>query len=188
MNYCEDCKLLCGGDECPNCESTFLRQVRDEDYCFLTECTETMGKMLKYAFDDMEIPCALMPFGNGARSALGLNLGNYVLFVPYRHYEQAMDVVEGLSYNPTEDLRQNLLENEDKWHIQSKFTQRRMRKKLKVADDGELIACIRQGLTQAEQLTDNGPIGSCPEGGHYVVFVCRGIKIWFNSSTYEMIL
>ena len=105
MKYCESCRALCESDCCSICENTELREVRPDDYCILTECAEDFGGLLKYTLADMDIPCALMPFGNGARSAFGLNLGNFRVFVPYQHFEASKDVLDQLTYDPTDELR-----------------------------------------------------------------------------------
>ncbi len=188
MKYCENCRALCQDDCCEICESTELRDVRPEDYCILTECAEDFGGLLKYTLADMDIPCALMPFGNGARSAFGLNLGNYRVFVPYRFYEESKDVLDQLTYDPTEDFRKDLLENEGKWHINGKFAQKRMRRKLKIAENEDLLSCIKHEVVHATEISDDGVITSCTEGGHYIALKINERKVWFNSATYEIFM
>ena len=35
MNYCENCYHLTNQERCPYCHSAALREVHDDDYCFL---------------------------------------------------------------------------------------------------------------------------------------------------------
>ncbi len=188
MKYCENCRALCESDCCSICESTELREVKGDDYCYLTECAENFGELLNVTLTDMQIPCALMPFGNGARSALGLNLGNFRVFVPYEYYENARDVLDQLTYNPTEDFRKDLLENEARWHINGKFAQKRMRRKLRLADGQDLVSCVKQAVVSATEILDDGAITSCTEGGHYIAIKINDRKVWFNSATYEIFM
>ena len=186
MKYCENCRTLCENDTCDICDSTELRDVLPEDYCILTECAEDFGGLLKNTLADLDIPCALMPFGNGARSAFGLNLGHYRVFVQYRDFETSKDVLDQLTYDPTEELRKVLLENEGKWHIKGKFAQKRMRRKHKIPENEETYAFIKRALENTSSITDEGAISDCTEGGHYLSVLCNDRKIWFNSVTYEI--
>lgn len=188
MLYCENCGCLCQDDICPLCDNEALREVRDDDFCILIECEESMAGMIKGALDDMQIECALVPFGNGARSALGLNLGNYRVYVPYRHYDAAWSLTEDFSTDPTEDLRKKLLENRSRWHATSNFAAKRLKKKLGLGADEDLMACICQAVESAEEILDQGAIGGSAEGGHYLKLAVRGKGIWFDSATFEIFM
>ena len=188
MKYCEDCRIICETDTCPLCDSDELREVTENDYCFLIECEEAMGEMLDDALSQQTIKAALMPYGDGARSALGLNLGYYRVYVPYKHYDEARDVATQLSLYPTESIREDLLENKERWHVRSNFAHKRMRKKLKLSEDEELIACVKEAVMNASEITDNGVISSCEEGGHYIAIQVKGRRVWFNSATYEIFM
>ena len=187
MKYCENCRALCQHDVCDICESAELREVLPEDYCILTECAEDFGGLLKNTLEDMDIPCALMPFGNGARSAFGLSLGKYRVFVQYRDYETSKDVLDQLTYDPTEDLRKDLLDNREKWHINGFFAKRRMRRKFQIAKEEDLIDFVARAVGGAAKITDDGAISDCPEGGHYIAVMVNDRKLWLNSATYEIL-
>jgi hypothetical protein len=65
--------------------------------------------MLNEIFENESIPCSMIPCGNGARSALGLNLENLQLFVPYQFYDRAVDLHDYFKSDPTEDFKKHLL-------------------------------------------------------------------------------
>ena len=52
----------------------------------------------------------MIPCGNGARSALGLNLENLQLFVPYQFYVRAVDLHDYFKNDPTEDFKKSLID------------------------------------------------------------------------------
>ena len=111
MNYCESCKCLCQSGICPECGNDQLRQAENDDWCFFLECNSTFGKMLNEIFENESIPCSMIPCGNGTRSALGLNLENLQLFVPYQFYDRAVDLHDYFKSDPTEDFKKTLIEN-----------------------------------------------------------------------------
>ena len=92
--YCESCKSLCGSEKECSCGNKNLREVTDKDYCFLLVADELHSKMLYDCFINNDIDCVLAPSGDGYRSALGLSLGNYIIYVLYSQYEQAENIVE----------------------------------------------------------------------------------------------
>ena len=46
MKYCENCHVAAEPPRCPLCGGKRLREVKDEDYCFLTEMRAMEGEML----------------------------------------------------------------------------------------------------------------------------------------------
>ena len=78
------------------------------------------------------VDCVLSPVGNGVRSALGLSLGGYRIYVPYRHYDT---VREMLAFFESEDscedtLKEDILRSVDKWHFESNSTEKKIRKNM----------------------------------------------------------
>ena len=188
MKYCETCRVLCVSGSCPICENLDLRDVRVDDFCLLTECTDSFGKMLEFTLSEMNIKCVLVPFGNGAKSALGLKLGYCKVYVLYQHYAAAKDIVEELTYNPTDDLRKDLLANEESWYVKSKSALKKMRKKLRLSENQDLLACVKEAVLKASEISDDGVISSCTKGGHYISIKINDKKVWFNSATYEIFM
>ena len=186
MKYCENCKNICDVEQCSFCGNEQMRDVKRDDFCFLLECGETFGEMLRSALTDKNIECVLIPFGNGARSALGLNLGNYRVYVPYQHYERSQEILDTLSCDPAPELKQSLLENLEAWHVKSKRTIKKLRKKLGIAENDDVFGYIRDAVTNATKVSDAGLISSCLYGGHYIKVQIGNNTIWFNSVTYEL--
>lgn len=186
MNYCESCKYLFESSTCPECGSRNLRPVEDNDYCFLIECSSTYGKMLAEILENEKIPCTMIPSGNGTRSALGLNLENLQLFVPYQFYDRASDLHNYLKNDPTEKIKTALLDNREKWHVIGKFTEGKLKKKLRLPKDADLFRHCEEIVNNSEKILDQGSISSCPEGGHYLFVYSASEELTFNSATFEL--
>lgn len=186
MKYCGICKILCYEEACVACGTVEIREVTSDDYCFLLESQTVFAEMLETALAENDIEVAMVPFGNGTRSAFGLDLGNYKIYVPYKHYDEALNVIDELSPDPTERLREELLSNFDSWHVNKKSAFRKISKKLNLPKNEDVFGYIKDIVTNAEKILDDGIISSCTEGGHYIAIIINGKKLWFNSATYEM--
>ena len=106
MEYCEKCKVQCPEWRCPVCGSDRLREVQNNDYCLLTECSRNFGEMVRDVFEQNGIQGAFVPFGRGTRSALGLDLEQYRIYVPYERQKEARQIVECFCFDNTEDWRE----------------------------------------------------------------------------------
>ena len=187
MQYCENCKILCADDRCDHCGSTLLREPDSRDYCFLCEEDERLAKMLEGALQDQNIPTVLLPWGDGRRSAFGLTLGRFRIYVPYLHYEQATALFLFFDETPTEEVRQELLEHRALWHFDPKL-EKKVRKKLKGKEDQQVFDRVEQLVCAAERLEQGGRIYTCPQGGYYILVKADGVRFWFNSATYEVLI
>ena len=94
MYFCENCNKVSDYDFCRDCGKGDLREVKDDDFCFLTECANSFGEMMKSLFEQKGIPCVLLPYGSGTRTGLGLKLENYRVFVPFSYLKKAKDILE----------------------------------------------------------------------------------------------
>ena len=188
MKYCENCRAITEEEICAVCGGKDLREVKADDYCFLMTCSENFGKMIYLSLKDSDIKCAMVPFGNGARNALGLNLENFRIYVPYEHYEEAKDIVAILSTDPTEKIREKLLENQEAWHVSNPRMLKKLCKRLKLKDDSKLMETVKGMVEAMPRITDGGLISSCPEGGHYIFIKTDEGKFWFNSVTFEIFI
>lgn len=190
MNYCAHCKLLTPKTTCPACSKKDLGEVKKDDFCLLLECDSLFGEMLEEVLQEEGIPCAKIAEGTGVRSALGLSLEKFRMYVPYGFYEQAKDACLALSSNPeeeNEDLRSLLLENRETWFIDSSSAEKKMKKKLDLPKDADLFAFCEKIVQNATDLADQGWISSCPAGGHYLAVFTEDIKLLFNSETFELL-
>ena len=190
MYYCEECKELNEQMECESCGKRALRYVTHNDFCLLVTCEQTLGDMICFSLEENKIESAKIPFGDGARTALGLGLGNYAIYVPYKHYEQAREIAEYYTADPTIQIKKELLDNLDKWHVSSERAEKKIRKKLKLSDEQDLFDYVKGEVEVSQSISDEGLISTCTEGGHYIlVRVSNRIKIiWFNSKTFEIFL
>ena len=187
MLYCEECKRVCALDSDCICGNSMLREAQPEDYCFLTEENETFAQMLEDCLANDAIPCVLIPLGNGYRSALGLSLGKFIICVPFSHYDVAQEVVEFFYQGAQDTIKEDLIQNRASWHAGNR-TQRKLRKKLGMADGADFFDCIQNALTEAQSVTDDGLIGSCEFAGHYIAVRSEAWRFWFNSATYEIFI
>ncbi|MBQ8236081.1 MAG: hypothetical protein IJZ37_05295 [Clostridia bacterium] len=188
MYYCESCKILCPENCCENCGKKALRTVNNDDFCFFIECPEDQAKMLKEALQEENIPCALIPSGRGVRSALGLNLENMRVFLPYAHLEKGEEIFAGIIPPPldeTEELRALLLENKSLWHTTGFFKSRSLRKKLGLSKDDDLNATLEALIKSATGIRDEGLISSSTVGGHYLIAKTEKYDLTFDSVSFE---
>lgn len=187
MLYCENCKCLCGEEACPICGSRLLRAPESRDYCFLCEEEEGFAKMLEGSFHEEEIPCVLIPWGNGSRSAFGLSLGRFRVYVPFAHLEQAKLIWESFETEATMDWKQEVLQNRQLWHYDPKM-EKKLCKKLKVSDSRTILDRVQDVVLDSEELHLGGRIYTCTQGGCHLLVKADGVKFWFNSATYEIFL
>ena len=94
--YCENCYLLFDAAKCPECGRRG-REVRDEDYCLLTEKQEMWAEMLADALGQNDIEAQLRSVNGAALSLFTGPAGSYCqVFVPYRDMQKAAWVEESL--------------------------------------------------------------------------------------------
>ena len=164
-----------------------MREVEDGDFCLLVECLQNEGEILKSFLEAEEIPCVLMPSGNGLRTVLGLNLENYKVFVPYQFYDKASEMVDFISNDSTEQLKERLLEHIELWHFKNESSEKKFRKKFELKKDADLLFYIKEEVSQALLIADEGLIYACSERGHFIAVKSEQGNILFNSATYEIL-
>ena len=188
MKYCEKCKSLSEAETCSVCGNKKLREVAPDDFCVLTECEQTYGEMIKDALQGGGITCVLMPYGNGVRSLFGLRLENYQVLVPYEQYESAEELLNTFVGDPvTSELKEQLLTNFDRWHIADR-TAKKIRKKLQLSGDADLLACIQEGVENATRIEDKGIMYSFGTGAHGIAVQTSRGTLWFSSESYEIFI
>ena len=184
--YCENCKRLCAFEKECLCGKK-LRVPTSQDYCFLLEADELRSKMLQDCFINNGIDCILEPSGDGYRSALGLSLGNYIIYVLYSQYEQAENIVEFFNQDPTNDLSDDLIKHKELWYV-NKRMQKRLCKKLKLKAPEDIFDKVLDIVENFDSISDDGLISSCIKGGHYISVNTDEFRFWFNSATYEIFI
>ena len=189
MNYCEKCKVVCEEDQCPTCDSKGLRAVAPDDFCFLLECERAFGDSLEEALEKEGIRCELISCGTGVRSLFGLPLENCEVYVLYRDYNAAKEWVSFFSSAPTtEELKAHLLANFDKWNINSRFTARKIRKKLKLTKDADVLAALKVCVENATSIEDKVYMYSFENEGHGLAVKSGEHIFWFSAETYKILI
>ena len=187
MYYCEKCKQLCSIDYCDNCGNKEIRSAEDNDFCFIAENDEMYSKMLADILENNDIKCVMIPDGNGVRSAMGMTLGKYKIYVMYKHYSMAESIISAFFQNGAETMKNDLITNRQLWNISSK-TAKKLCKKYKIKDVNELFEFIQKGVCDASNICDGGLISSCASGGHYIFVKGNNFSVCFNSATYEIFI
>ena len=184
MYYCEKCHYIFDVAECNNCGCNQLREACDEDFCYLTTVEERFGEMLIGCFQNENINCVAVPVGDGVRSNFGLSLGNFRLYVPYKNLNEASEIIEFFNSNNSMNiLRENILNNIDKWHFESNKIEAKIRKKLMIAKEADLIECIKKKVEQAQSIDD---VGLMNDNEHGLVVKSEGVILWFSSDSFKI--
>ena len=190
MNYCEKCKSLTEEEYCSVCGNKKIREVSTDDYCVLTECEQMYGEMLRDALQEEEIDCVLIPCGNGVRSQFGLPLGKYKVYVPYKNYENSLEIFKSFFNEPTtDDLKELLLANIDKWNIVSARTEKKIRKKLKLSDNADIIECIKDVIEKSQCIEDRGIMSFTNTfGSHCLAVEIDKVTLMFSDESFEILI
>ena len=189
MNYCEKCNSLSNLKYCTACGNKKIREVNPDDFCVLAECEEMYGNMFKDALHEKGIKCVLMPFGDGVRSKFALSLGKYKVYVPYKFYDSSVEILNSIFNKPTtDDLKEQLLANIDKWHIVSVRTEKKIRKKLKLGDDADIFKCIKDGVMKSQCIEDKGIMYSFTPCAHGLAVKIGEVVLWFSDKSFEIII
>lgn len=177
MNYCENCYLAFMQERCPLCGSKKFRNVQDDDYCLLTETASSNYETLKEIFEEHDISCSALPYGNGIEAHFALPSSNYRLYVPFRSLQTAKNILREIENNKTEELRNCLLSYGQQLNVNPK-TEKKIRKKLKLSENNDFFAhCINiiKSSTKIEY------------GGDYVYCYSDSATLVLNFKTYEIL-
>ena len=188
MKYCEKCNTIVTLTCCPACGNKKIREVTSDDFCFLVECSQMYGEILKDALQEENIKCALLPWGNGVRSKLGLKLENYKIYVPYEHYERAREILAFYNESESDDIKELLLANKDKWNIANTHAEKKIRKRLKIDENIDIFEYIREGVENSQDVKDRGLMYSFVPPAHGLTVKIGDVTLWFSAETFEIIL
>lgn len=184
MFYCKKCHSLSQTQECGHCGFNQLREVKDDDFCYLATTNENFGKMLVEYLSNEGINCVCLPYGDGVRSQFALSLGQYKLYVPNKFYNNACDILDFFNENySTNKIKEKILQNEHKWNIENVKLEKKMRKKFKLNKDDNLFNFIKEKVEQAECITDTGIMRN---NEHGLLVKSGKTAIWFSSETFKI--
>ena len=184
MNFCEKCNFASEQEFCPVCGSEKLREVKDDDFCFLADSEISPCEAMTDIFDEEGIAYVKVPYGTGSR--LALPQSRYRLYFQYRSLELVKRIVRDVVDNEKERLRQILLENQDKLHLDPK-KEKKIAKKLKFSEAGDIYSFCVNVVKSSEDIVDEGRITGCPKGGHYIFCYAENAILTVNSQTYEIL-
>ena len=153
---------------------------------FLLDCSKGRGVIVKEILQSEGVPCFLLASGNGVRSKLALPLENYKIYVPSELYEKGVKILEDFKEEASLPVKENLLENRDKWHIASRFALKRAKRYAKTNTEEELFLYIEKNMKTAI-VEDIGLISGAIDGSHYILVTTDEVQIFFNSISYEII-
>lgn len=98
--YCDKCKLIVNEKKCPKCKNEKLRELKDDDLCFLIDIEITWAEMLKEVLENNNIPYT---YTKVLGAALAFKMGplneRYKIYVPYKYFDHAKDIVNSLFNN-----------------------------------------------------------------------------------------
>lgn len=171
--YCESCNVASQTDICPKCGRKHLRQVKDDDFCFFMQMDSLSAENLKSKLDSENIGCALIPFGTGFRTVLGMNLEDYLVFIQFKHLQYVKDIFTQEEQRKIQLLKQEIVENVAKLHIDAK-DERKIKHKLKVSQSFDLIELCKNVISTATNVIDAGMVmdddfgADCDADGNYI--------------------
>ncbi len=186
MKYCENCCCATELERCPLCGTKKLRQIKEEDFCLLTENSLSFGEDLIGILKENEIHCSALPYGSGLESRFALPLSNYRIFVPFKFLEKAKTILLDIENSKTDELRDFLLENQIHFNV-SRKTENKIRKKIKLSEEQNFFTYCLEIIKSANKIVDSGMISSCPKGGHYLFCYLQNTTLALNSKTFEIL-
>lgn len=186
MKYCEKCNSIVTLDYCPTCGNKKIREISPDDFCFLVECGQVYGDILKDTFLEEGIECALIPWGDGVRSKFAMKLENYKVYVPFKYYDRARAILDENSDVVTTNIKELLLTNRDKWHVADERTEKNIRKRLKIADGVDIFEFIREGVEQSQDVKNRGVMYSFTSGANWLTVKIGSVTLWFSDDSFEI--
>ena len=89
MYFCEKCNLRMQNNICENCGKKKLREVQDDDFCFLVALNADKAKYFEENLKLQDIPVALLGAGLDLRYRTS---EVFKIYIPYRYLDQATEI------------------------------------------------------------------------------------------------
>ena len=94
MLYCEKCRLPAEGDRCPECGRKKLREIREDDLCFLIERDVIWSEVVEDLLKENDIPYLTKGrMGAGLAISVGPMFEKNRYYVPYACLEKARELM-----------------------------------------------------------------------------------------------
>lgn len=190
MFYCENCNLQNQTNRCAKCGRKNLRQVQAEDFCFFRRLPANKAENLKATLEAKGIGCALIPYGTGLRSRVGMKLEDCLVFVQYHGLAYVEDLFLQEENAKMQALLQAIQPNVGKLHVLPK-DEKHIRRKLRLHPTEDLLELCKSVVLSANKVFDGGEISyelqdeECfnPDAvlGHYCCLSNGQHEVWLNS-------
>ncbi len=185
INYCDNCRIVCGEKVCPNCGKKKLRAVDDEDYCFVVEQSNSLIAYFESLLKEKNVETVIMPWFSALDTHLAIKASSGRLYVRFKDFDTAIQTVKEYYNTITENLRKHLLDNFDKFNIDLSI-EKKARKKLKIREDVDIFDYCGDIIEEAKTIKDTGCLDGVEEG-HVLAVLTDGVKLFINSATYNII-
>lgn len=183
MNYCEKCSCATQDDQCPLCGTKKLRPVREDDYCFLTECEKSYAAERKRVLAAEGIEAVGVPYGNGFLTQVALPLENERLYVRFPDLERAIGLLKQERNERDDAYLSYVRSRTDDLFVPAKLAKKLCRK-LHLAED-ELVPFLAREIAASDAVFDGGRIGM----EEARMYLCRSERfvVTVNSDTFEVL-
>lgn len=96
--YCEKCKLYFEGEnKCPDCGSKKVREVKNDDVCFVIEINMILAGLLEEVYKQNGIPYMIKGrLGAALTLTLGSGIETTSFYVPYSCLEKAKELADDI--------------------------------------------------------------------------------------------
>ena len=89
MYFCESCNLLMQENICANCGKKKLREVQEDDFCFLVALEADKARYFEENLKLHDIPVALLGVGLDLRTRTS---GTLKIYIPYSHLDRGREL------------------------------------------------------------------------------------------------
>ncbi len=192
MFYCENCNLQNQTNRCAKCGRKNLRQIQSEDFCFFRRLPANESENLKTMLESKGIGCALIPYGTGWRTKLGLKLEDCLVFVQYHGLAYVEELFLQEENRKSQALLNSFLSNIGKLYIDPK-DEKHIRRKLRLHSSQDLIELCKSVVLSAHKAFDGGKISYEMQDeayldpnavlGHYCCISNDQYEVWLNSAS-----
>ena len=170
INFCESCHLAFEEERCPNCGNKRVREVQADDFCFLCEQRAMEAAMAETALRNEDIPVVSIPRG----------------YVPFGMFERAEEIMCNVIGTDTEAFREDLIAHADSLFVKDERTERKMKRKLKLAKGEDLLEFCKDLIANAKKISDRGR-GWSLGSGNCLLVQGANIDLMIDSDSYEII-
>ena len=184
MNYCKSCNLACEDISCPRCGKRKLREIKDNDYCFVKEVFELEKMRLEAYLKENEIPLVFIPYVEGAGSFYTFRPPVHKMYVPFHLLKKTMDIMKALEEESNAALKAQMIEDAPKINIDVKYA-KKLAKKLKLPSDMDILNYCREIILNADRVADRS--GEMGFGEQAIYVYANNVCLIVSTFNYEIL-